>query len=266
MLTLACLCVWLLWAASATDEEVSPCMELQKRLLCRLPDAFLQADADGRQGVLQLRHCPLQLAVAPDKAGHTAVARLTCAQDWPCTCGQPLMLGALVQVPTCAKLANEAVEAGMAAVIGLQSTGGPGSAPNGSCWDLHAQALQDPVAVRHMLARVRWPHAGAAPPLIPNEAQSAHCCAGEANTKSAMEESHLGEEGVMDDFVSAPAVILTSYIKKWLPTRTKDSSEQYLNALQAQARPAAAVCQLLAGRHAGRDHCLGWGHHQQAAC
>ena len=38
----------------------------------------------------------------------------------------------------------------------------------------------------------------------------------------------------LDDFVSAPAVIITSYIQKWFPDSERDLTVNQLNGLQAQ--------------------------------
>ena len=49
-----------------------------------------------------------------------------------------------------------------------------------------------------------------------------------------MEES--GEGGLLDDFVSAPAVIISNYVRKWFPVTSKLTNAE-LNALQAHVRP-----------------------------
>lgn len=81
-----------------------------------------------------------------------------------------------VQVPACARLAIEAVQSGMCAVIGLQSTG-------------------------------------------------------EANTKAAAE-----LDDVLDDFVSAPQMVLIQFLTKHFPiTRPKNSSHAQLDELLGKA-------------------------------
>ena len=42
----------------------------------------------------------------------------------------------------------------------------------------------------------------------------------------------------LDDFVSAPAVIISSWLQKFFPTSEKDLSTGQLNALQAQVLPS----------------------------
>ena len=72
------------------------------------------------------------------------------------------------------------------------------------------------------------------PRLLPVEQATR---AGEANTKATMEEC---PGSAMDDFVSAPAVIITSWLQKWFPDTEDTLSNNQLNGLQAQV--LLAVC------------------------
>ena len=54
-----------------------------------------------------------------------------------------------------------------------------------------------------------------------------------------MEEAGAAD-GVLSDFVSAPAVVITNYIKRHFPIKTNKLSIPEMNAIQAQAGHACS--------------------------